>query len=186
MGLAGDCLEEGRATRSRRSQHNQHLASLDETVTVAQNVDLASLVSLELFEQGRTLEPDVSNTLLVIRVGTETMDVETAEGDAGCAWGSSVLVAELQVHHGFCPGAGIEAVAVGVQWGVWLCGKGILVVGRGIALVSQASGKTLDLVFSTGRLLVVDLGLCGFVRGMLGVCVVAPWRRVVCGDCGGV
>jgi len=123
MCLASNGLQEGGATRSRRSQNNQHLTGLDETIAFSQNVDLAAFVAHKLPDKTRALEPNVADTLLVISVGAETVDIQVAESNTGCSDRRGVFVLELQIEHSLCPGTGIEVLAIGIESRVRGCIK---------------------------------------------------------------
>jgi hypothetical protein len=115
MRLSRNRLEESRAPRPGRTQHDEHLSRLDQTIQGLQDLDLAALVAHQLPRKAGALEPNVAHALLVVGVGAEAMDVEVPESDTGSAHRRRVGVLELRLQHGLCPGAGVEVLASGVQ-----------------------------------------------------------------------
>ncbi len=76
VGLAGDSLEEGGATRAWRPKHDEHLACIDKTLKVAQNVDSPLTNTHKALYAANSFQPGVAHRLLVvstcaIAIGTE-------------------------------------------------------------------------------------------------------------------
>lgn len=71
------------------AKNNEHLATLEKTVELSQDADLGELLANADHASNRGEHPErrVSDGLLVISGGTETIDVEVAERNAGGARG---------------------------------------------------------------------------------------------------
>jgi hypothetical protein len=81
--LTSNGLQKGGTTRARGSENDEHLPLANETVKVAQNVNLARLAETKgLAHQAGRVQPDIADILLVIRGLTETVYIDVLEANA--------------------------------------------------------------------------------------------------------
>lgn len=81
--IAGDSLQEGRASGPGRTKDSHHFTTVYNTLQVAQYVDPVLTLAKQLPGHIPSLEKDVSNCLLKVHFGTVSIDVEISERHAG-------------------------------------------------------------------------------------------------------
>lgn len=132
------------------SQDNQHLAAPDETIEVAQNLDLLLSGSRGHTEEGTNLQNRVEHILLVVGRTTKAVNTDALEGNACLPSRVQLGVPRGEGEQVLHPMPRLEVGPMGVQSRVFIdAQEGVQsIVGGGEAggLASQLLGETGDLL----------------------------------------
>ena len=113
LSLSTDCLEETCNTTSRAPKYKQHLSLLDQAIKVSKDTDLALTVVDPLFDHEGALKQDVEDILLIVRIGSITVDREASECNACRMSRISGRVFLRMLEQSLCPLLRIELVRPG-------------------------------------------------------------------------
>jgi hypothetical protein len=166
VSIAGNGSQQSRAAGAGRAEDTQHLAAVDDTLEVAQDIDpLLPAPADYVTKNVGALEEGVGDGLLVVCRGAEAVDTEVLEGHTGCTWLCAVGGRGAGAVVGLCPLAGVELRAVRVERTVGLEREEVLVVAI-FGTAGHASRKLVDVGVN-----LLSIGVCVFgnMLGALGI-----------------
>lgn len=113
--VTGDRLQQGRAAGTGRTEDSKHLAAVNDTLEVVEDIDPLLFGSSEFLDQARRLKEDVADALLVVGGCAIAKDIEILEGNACCLWRISFRSIGADVVEGLGPLSCVEVWTAGVQ-----------------------------------------------------------------------